>query len=557
MNIQQQLANLIERALRDAQANDLLPKATTTERILIDRPQNPEHGDFACSLPLKLARPMRMNPLAIAETLVSLIHSTDEIQNVSAVPPGFINFSLKESWLAEQVGVIQQAGDAFGNVNAGEGKRVQVEYISGNPTGPLHVGHVRGAVIGSALANVLEAAGYDVEREYLINDHGNQIDHFTSTLYTRYQQLFGKDVEISPEGYQGEYMIDLAREVQDEEGDRFLDMPEDEAVLEIGEIGLSKVMDSIKADVALLRAEFDVWFSEKEMYRTGKVESVMTLLKDKGHVTNRDGAVWFTSSALGEDKDNVLIRSTGVPTYFASDVAYHYDKFVDRQFEHVIDVWGADHQGHVLRMKAVVGALGVDPDRLTLLVTQIVTLKRGGEVVRLSKRAGEIVTLRELVEEVGADACRFFFLARSPESQMEFDMELAKEESAENPVYYVQYAHARIASILRLAQEKGIDYSDGDLSLLTHEAELALIRKMLMLPELVEMMARNLEPHHLPHYAQELATAFHWFYQKCRVVSSIQEEAELSKARLRLVDAAKTVLARCLELMSMSAPEEM
>ena len=556
MTIQQDIAELVERALEEAQGDRVLPSSPSDE-VQIERPQNPEHGDFACSLPLKLARPMRMSPMAIAEAVAARISVNEALEKVSAAPPGFINFSLRQSWLAAQVDVIREAGATYGNLDLGAGQLVQVEFVSINPTGPLHVAHARGAVIGSTLANVLAAAGHEVVREYYFNDAGTQIDIFKRSLYARYQQLFGKESEVPPDGYLGEYMIDLARELRDEEGDRFLRMDEDDAIGEMGKIGLQKMLEANRADVEVLRVHFDVWFTESSLYKNGQYESAMKLLREKGFVAEKDGAVWFTSTALGEAQDKVLVRSNGAPTYFATDVAYHYNKFVERNFDRVINVLGADHQGHVAQMKPVIRALGIDPEKLTLIVHQMVTLKRGDEVVRLSKRTGDLITLRELVDEVGPDACRFFFLSRGPESQMEFDLDLAKEQSSENPVYYVQYAHARIASILRLAKERGIDYSDGDLSLLTHDAEAALVRKMLMLPELVETMARALEPHHLPHYSMELATAFHWFYQKCRVVSSAPGDEAITKARLKLVEAAKTVLARCLDLMSMDAPEQM
>ena len=556
MNIRNDVEQLVRRALEDAQRSEALPSAPVDD-FPIERPQDPEHGDFACSLPLKLARPMRMNPMSIAETLVLLIPSEGPIEKVWAARPGFINLSLKKSWLAEQVNVIREAGNSHGNVSAGKCQRVQVEFVSVNPTGPLHVGHARGAIFGSALANVLEAAGYEVQREYYVNDAGNQMALFYQSLYARYRQTFGEEVQVPSDGYQGEYMVEFAQKLKDEESDRFLNLPEDDAIREIGQVGLEKMMKVIQDDLQTVGVWFDEWFNESSLYEEGQYEKSMKLLRDKGFLFEREGALWFASTSLGEDKDNVLVRSTGAPTYFASDVAYHYNKFLERKFDRVIDVWGADHQGHVSRMKAVVSALGTSPDKLTLTITQIVTFKRGGETVRISKRSGDMITLRELVDEVGPDACRFFFLSRSPESQMEFDLELAKEQSSENPVYYIQYAHARIASILRLAAERGIDYSDADVSLLTHEAELALIRKMIELPEMIEMMARNLEPHHLPHYSVELATALHWFYQKCRVVSSISGEEAITRARLKLVDAARVVLARCLELMSMNAPEEM
>ena len=550
------VAHLVLHALHDAQREGRLPPADVDDAA-IERPPNPEHGEFATSLPLKLARPMRMNPLAIAEHIASRIAVQEPLSGVAVARPGFINFELQDSWLAAQVETIREAGAAFGDVRVGAGERVQVEYVSVNPTGPLHVAHARGAVIGSALANVLAAAGYDVEREYYINDAGNQMAMFNASLYARYQELLGNPAEFPEEGYVGEYMVGLASQIRAEHGDRFADAPQADAIREMGEIGLIKMLDAIREDLESLRVNFDVWFSERSLYRGDQYERSIALLRERGRLAESDGATWFEWDESGEPKRAVVVRSNGAPTYFASDIAYHYNKLVERGFEHVIDIWGADHQGHVARLKAVVEALGVNPDRLTLLLNQLVTLRRGEELVRLSKRSGEIVTLRELVDEVGPDACRFFFLARSADSQMEFDLELAKRESSENPVYYVQYAHARIAGILDLARKRGVDFADGDVSLLTHEAELALIRKALQLPEVVEMMARALEPHHLPHYAVELATAFHTFYQKCRVLSGIEGEEAISKARLKLVDAARTALARCLSIMDMDAPNHM
>ena len=550
------VAQLVLDVLRDAQSEGLLPPADV-DSAAIERPPNPEHGEFASSLPLKLARPMRMNPMAIAEHIAAKIPVQAPLGKVSVARPGFINFELLGSWLAGQVEAIREAGEEYGNVRVGEGERVQVEFVSVNPTGPLHVAHARGAVIGSALANVLSAAGYDVEREYYINDAGNQMDKFNESLFARYQQLLGNPAELPEDGYVGGYMVDLAREIREARGDRFGDLPPTDAISELGEIGLRMMLDGIRDDLEALRVDFEVWFSERSLYRRGQYDRGVELLRQRGQLAEREGATWFDWEESGDHKQAVVVRTNGAPTYFASDIAYHYNKFVERGFDRVIDVWGADHQGHVARMKAVVDAMGIPPDRLTLLLNQLVTLRRGEELVRLSKRSGEIVTLRELVEEVGADACRFFFLSRSAESQMEFDLELAKQQSAENPVYYVQYAHARIASILRIAGERGIDFSDGDVSLLTHDAELALIRKAMQLPEVVEMMALSLEPHHLPHYAGELATAFHWFYQNCRVISGVEGEDAITRARLKLVDAARVVLARCLRLMDVEAPQQM
>ena len=551
--LKHKIAQLLEQAAVEAQQRGLLPRVALPE-ITVEHPQSLIYGDYACSFPLKLARTARVDPLDIAERMVKFIASTREIEKIEVAPPGFINFTLRRDWLAQQVEVILQAGEDYGNLEIGKGLRVQLEFVSVNPTGPLHVGHGRGAVLGSTLANVLAAAGYSVEKEYYVNDAGAQMDAFYRSLYARYQQAFDLPAEILPDGYHGSYVIELAKEIIAEKGDGFLTLPYEQAIGEIGKIGLKKVLDSIKADLGLLGVSFDVWFSEKSLYEGEQYQKAMSLLRQGGYVAEKEGAVWFVSSEMGEDKDNVLVRASGAPTYFASDIAYHYNKFLERKFDKVINIWGADHQGHVPRMKAVVSALGIDPSRLQVIITQMVTLKRGDAELRISKRSGEIITLRDLVEEVGADACRFILLSRSVDSQMEFDLELAKKESAENPVYYVQYAHARIASILRLAQERGIDYSQGDVSLLVTEPELTLLRKMLQLPEVIEIVACNFEPHHLPYYAQELATLFHSFYKQCRVIS---RDKALTPARLKLVEAAKIVFAKTLHLMGMSAPERM
>ena len=557
MLLKDRIAQLAALAVEAAQQSGALPAGPTPE-IEVERPQNPEHGDFAISLPLRLARAARMSPMAIAERLVPLTPTDDSIQEVRAAAPGFINFVVKPAWLQQQVKEILQAGETYGNLQRRTRERIQVEFASVNPTGPLHVGHARTAVLGSALASILAAAGYDVSTEYYINDAGTQMDTFYRSLLVRYLQQMGRDAEMPESGYMGEYVNDLAREVAAEHGERFLDLPADRAEAEIGAIGLEKMLAIIRTDLEDVQVTFDVWFSENSELRQ-KGEPAVTLkdLESNGYLADREGATWFTSTSLGEEKDNVLIRSTGESTYFALDVAYHRNKFIERGFDRVINIWGADHQGHISRMKSAVSALGIDPARLTIIVSQLVTLKRGDETVRASKRSGEIVTLRELLEEAGSDACRFFFLSRTPESQMDFDLELAKKESADNPVYYVQYAHARIAGIMALAQERNLDYTSGDVSLLGHEAETALIKKMMVLPELVQHMAESLEPHHLPRYATELATAFHWFYQQCRVVSEAPEELPLTLARLKLVEACRIVLARCLSIMGMSAPEQM
>ena len=550
------IRQLVADALDAARREGALQLETMPE-IEVERPGNSEHGDFATNLPLRLARATRVNPLELARLLAGHIPTGDVIDRVEAAPPGFINFHLKDSWLQQQVDVVRRAGDKFGNVETGAGRRTMVEFVSVNPTGPVHVGHARGAVLGSSLANILEAAGYDVTREYYVNDAGSQMQAFYGSVLARYKECLGREAEMPANGYMGDYIIDLAKEIAESEGSRFLDQDEAQALKEIGDIGREKMVGVIKEDLAGIGVEFDNWFSERTLFQDGEYDTALDLLRQNDYLSERDNALWFNSTMLGDDKDNVVVRSSGEPTYFASDIAYHYNKFISRGFDAVVNIWGADHQGHVPRMKSAVQALGIDPERLTVLISQMVTLRRGDEVVRASKRTGDFVMLRELVEEVGRDACRFFFLARTPSTQMEFDLELAKKESSENPVYYVQYAHARNASILSLARERKIDWSNGDVSLLTHPSEMELVRSMLRLPELVAQMAASLEPHHLPHYAMDLANAFHNFYENCRVVSSNEEDNAMTAARLKLVESAQIVFRRSLELMGMSAPDRM
>ncbi len=551
--VRQKLAESLQRAVQSAQSDGEIA-FTTVPEILIERPQNSSHGDYASGLALRLARSVRMSPLKLADLLVRHLEPLDEIESVTTAAPGFINFTLKREWLAGLVPEILDSPETYGNIEAGKGGRVQIEFVSANPTGPLHVGHGRGAVLGSTLANVLTAAGFQTQREYYVNDLGNQIRTFGRSLLARYREVLGEPAEVPPDGYHGAYVVDLARSIVESHGPRFLQMPDDEAVEHLASIGTALVTEGIRRDLAALNVEFDEWFSEKSLHDSGEYGRVMSLLREGGYVADRDGAVWFESSLLGEDKDNVLVRTDGTPTYFASDIAYHYDKFIRRGFDRVIDIWGADHQGHIPRMKAVVKTLGKDPDQLTVITCQLVTLRRGNEIVKVSKRSGDVVMLQELVEEVGRDACRYNFLSRSADSQMDFDIELAKSQSAENPVYYVQYAHARIASILRTAAEKGIAIETADTLLLKEEAELALIRVLARLPEVVDEVARTLEPHHLPYYAQELATAFHVFYKQCRVLN---DDRRVTQARLALVRAAKVVLKRTLDLMGVAAPDQM
>ena len=566
--IRDDIANIIYEAVKKAQKKGDLPK-TDIPPVVVTRPRpGLRLGDYSTNQPLQMIAAVNtalkasdhqpVTPVELGQRIIRRLVKPPFMAGIEVVPPGFINITLDGAWLAQQVEAILATGAQFGTVDRGRGRRVQVEFGSANPTGPLHVGFGRNVVLGDALANLLAAGGYRVQREYYINDAGTQILKFGESLYIRYCQHLGHDAGDIPEGgYHGQYITDWAKQIVEREGDRYLALPREEATVLIGEAGLQMVLDSVRRDVADMNVHYDNWFSERSLYKEGTFDQIMTLLRQGDHLFMADGAVWFNAEALGGDKNEVIIRSNELPGYFASDISYHYNKFVQRGFDWVIDVWGADHQGHVPRMKAMMRALDLDPERLTLYIYQLVTLLEGGEQVRLSKRAGTQVDLREVLDDIGPDALRFFLLARAATSQMDLDLDLARKESDENPVYYVQYGHARIASILRYAEEQGHTPEGADLSLLTHPAELTLIRKMLELPEIVAQALDNLAPHHLPHYAQDLAAVFHAFYRDCRVVSSEPADSDLTKARLRLAQAAKLVLGRTLALMGVSAPERM
>ena len=549
------LSASIKKAFEKAQQDNLVPAAEIGD-IAVERPQNPEHGDYASSLPLKLAKPFKKNPIEIATVLAKYLKEDGIFEDVVVANPGFLNFVLSRKWLQDQVDQMLSDPESYGVTNAGKGKKIQVEYISANPTGRLHVAHARGAVIGSTLANVLKSAGFEVEQEYYLNDAGAQIDKFNRSLVARYMQSLGNDVELPEDSYPGEDVIAVAEKIRDSSSDNY-DTDDPGALSDLGKAGIQLMIEGIKEDIESLRIDFDNWFSEKSLFENGQFEKCIGLLKEMGYVGDRDGATWLLNSNLGEEKDNVLIRSNGTPTYFSTDIAYHYDKFIQRKFDTVIDVWGADHQGQVPRLKSAMKMLGSNPDNLEMILVQMVRFKKGETIEKLSKREGNIVPLIELVSEIGADACRFMFLSRSHETQLDFDLDLAKKQSSENPVYYIQYGHARICSILDLAVEKKINYSNGSVYMLSHESEIQLINKILELPSVIGSIADTYEVHHLPHYSLELATAFHNFYQNCRVISENEEDLGLSKARLKLCEATKLALVNCLELMGMSKPEKM
>ncbi len=534
---------------------------------LVERPRDATHGDYASSLPLQFARSAMMPPLAIAEAIAERLPAGDVIEAPRIAPPGFINLRLSERFVQGEVDRVIAQGPAFADSAIGKGKRAQVEFVSANPTGPLHVGNGRGAAIGDTLAAALAAAGYEVEREYYVNDAGTQTDVFAGTLYARYQQQFGRDVPIPEGGYPGEYLIELAALVREREGDRFLQAPNGGTPEGLRELGVALMVEQIRDTLEEFGTSYERWFSERALYEAPNAgdstyDAALAILRENGHLAEREGALWLTSSDLGEEKDNVVVRSDGRPTYFASDIAYHYDKFVTRGFDLVINVWGADHHGHVSRLKVATEAVSSQGGALHILLYQLVTLRRGNEIARLSKRGGEIITLDELVEEVGPDAARFFFLLRAPSSQMEFDLELAVRQSSDNPVYYIQYAHARLASILERAAAEGHTLENGDVALLTAPHELALVREMLRLSEVIELVATTYEPQHLAHYGLELAASFHTFNDAFRqhddaALKVITEDAAMTAARLRLVLAARIALGRVLDLMGMNAPTRM
>ncbi len=556
ISLTSRINKLILGSIYAAQELKSLPNVPIDD-FTVERPQNASHGDFATGIAMKLAKPMRMAPLAIATEIRRNLKTDELIEAIELVTPGFINIFISKNWLTNQLEEILMNPDTFGNSNIGMGEKLQIEYISVNPTGKLHIGHARGAIIGSALANMLKAANYKVHQEYYLNDAGSQIDKLNQSVFSRYQQLMGKNTPMPEDSYPGDDVIKVANKIK-LKVDSQIGGESDADILQLSkELSVQYMIDLINEDVKDLRIEFDNWFSEKSLLDNGEFEACIAQLRSLDLVEEKEGALWLKSTKIGEEKDNVLIRSSGIPTYFATDIAYHFNKFQKRGFDRVIDVWGADHQGQVPRLKSAVKALGVDSEKLHMILVQMVRFKSGETSEKLSKREGNIIPLEDLIKEIGADACRFVFLSRSHEAQLEFDMDLVKSQSSDNPVYYVQYAHARICSILRLSRDRNITYTEADLKLLQHQSEISLIHKLFQFPDILETIARNYEPHHMTHYSLELATAFHTFYQQCRVISDKPSDIDLTKARLKLADATRVILNRALTLMSMSAPEKM
>lgn len=525
--------------------------------IVVDRPRDKSFGDWSANTAMMLARQAKKNPLEIAGLLAPYLEQHADIFGaVEVVAPGFINFRLAPAALTGSLASISREGESFGRSRAGAGERVQIEFVSANPTGPLHVGHGRWAAVGDTLANVMTAAGYDVQREFYVNDFGNQMALFGASVSARYAGLFDVAEEMPEEGYRGAYVTEIAEEIKDNEGDKYLKLTADERRDIFRRHAEEQVIEHVKRVLGSFGVTFDVWFSERSLHESGVVTQIIDRLRNSGHVYDQDGAVWLRTTDFGDDKDRVIIRENGQLTYFAADIAYHEDKF-QRGFDRVINIWGADHHGYVARMKAATAALGYDPGRLEIIIGQLVNLYRNGEPLRMSKRTGEMVSFEELLEEVGPDVARYLFLTRSTDSALDFDIDLAKKQSQDNPVYYVQYAHARISSILKHAAAKGVKPAaagEADVGLLIQESELDLIKQLLSLIETVEDAAALRAPYRLTKYAEETAAAFHAFYVQCRVVT---DDEALTKARLELVHATQIVLRNTLTLIGVSAPESM
>jgi arginyl-tRNA synthetase len=516
--------------------------------VSIEVPREKGHGDYATNLAMILAGQAGMNPRQIAEIIVENFES-EIVEDVSIAGPGFINFKLKNAWLWNNLKIITKRAEDYGKIDEGKGKSVQVEFVSANPTGPLHVGHSRGAVVGDVMASIMEAAGFDVEREYYINDAGNQMDILGQSTLLRYQELLGEEIEMPEDVYGGDYVKEIAQDLYEEYGSELMNREEAERLEICREYAYQEMLKNIEADLEEFGIEFDSWFSERTLH-PDKIQHAIDLLREKGYIYEKEGAIWFKSTEFGDDKDRVIIKSDDSPTYMAADMAYHLDK-LERGFDKLINVWGADHHGYIPRMKAVIEAFGYEEDKLEVIVVQMVNLLRNGEKLKMSKRAGSFVTMTEVNQEVGTDAARYYYVMRSTDSHLDFDLELAKEESSNNPVYYVQYAHARIHSILDNAELKA---DDENLDLLTNEAEIDLMKMLAKFPEEIKMIAESRQPHHLTTFAYDLATAFHSFYNNCRVNT---DNDKLAKARLYLVNAARQVLKNVLTLLGISAPEQM
>jgi len=525
--------------------------------IVVEKPKDEKMGDFSTNVAMALARSERKNPKVIAESVARYIkNGSNYLSQVEIAGPGFINLKMSNEFFLERLKNAVKQGDGFGQTDVGQGTKVMIEFVSANPTGPLHVGHGRGAAVGDALGRILKKAGYDLSTEYYINDVGNQMNFLGRSTWLRYRELLGEAIEFPDDHYRGEYIKNIANEIVEQKGDEFLSKPEEECLPFFRKFAKDNILKGIEKDLAEFRVNFDNWFSEQSLYEDNSVERAIEWLKGKGHIYEKDGAVWLKSSAFNDDKDRVIVKQTGEKTYFCSDIAYHQNK-ISRGFKRLINLMGADHHGYVPRMEAVLEAMGYDKKTFKILLIQFVSLLRAGEKVSMSTRAGEFETLADVVSEVGVDVARYYFLMRSSDTHLDFDLELAKKETPENPVFYIQYAHARICSIFRTAEEKGVVWNrsnEVNLAPLVEEEEFGIIRAVLAFPEVVEKSARAMEVHRIPHFLLDMVSRFHGYYSRHRVIS---DDKALTLARLFLLDSIRITIRNGFELMGILAPEKM
>lgn len=557
MSAIERIERLLKETITQAVAEAGIAEPSELPAITLEVPKEKAHGDLSTNIAMQLSRVAKQNPRQIAERLIASLDTKKAyIAKVDIAGPGFINFFMDKSYLYEVVREVLAADADYGRVDAGRGQKVQVEFVSANPTGSLHLGHARGAAIGDALCNVLDFAGYNVSREYYINDAGNQVDNLAKSIEARYLQALGKEADMPEDGYHGEDIKGFARELKEQEGDKLLELSEAERLAYFKSYGLGKELAKIKRDLARFRVSFDEWYSETSLYTDGKIAPVLEQLRTGGHIFEEEGATWLRTTPLGDDKDRVLVKNDGSYTYLTPDIAYHRTKY-DRGFDEMINIWGADHHGYIPRVKAAMAALGYDPKKLTVLIAQMVSLYQNGEKVKMSKRTGKAVTMEDLMDEVGVDAIRYFFTMRSNDSHLDFDMDLAISKSNENPVFYVQYAHARICSIFRQAEEQGVvlqPLDTIDWSVLQSEAEFDLLRKMGELPAEIAEAAAQYAPHRLIRYVYELSSEFHSYYKAERVIT---ERSDLTQARLALLAALRVVIRNVLSLVGVSSPASM
>lgn len=556
MNIVEQVKERLKEEIKAAVIKAGLAEEAQIPEVLLELPKEKAHGDYATNMAMQLARVAKKAPRMIAEDIVANFDKQKgSIDKIEIAGPGFINFYMNNSYLTDLIPSILKAGTSYGETNIGNNEKVQVEFVSANPTGDLHLGHARGAAVGDSLCNVLAKAGYDVSREYYINDAGNQINNLALSVEARYFQALGKDAEMPEDGYHGEDIIGIGKKLAEEHGDKFVEQSSDERLAFFREYGLKYEMAKLKADLEEFRVPFDVWYSETSLYHNGKIDNALSALKEKGHIYEEEGATWFRSTTFGDDKDRVLIKNDGSYTYLTPDIAYHKDK-LDRGFTKLINVWGADHHGYIPRMKAAIEALGYGKDTLEVEIIQLVHLYKNGEKMKMSKRTGKAVTMRDLIEEVGLDAVRYFFAMRSADTHMDFDLDLAVSKSNENPVYYAQYAHARICSMLRQGEEQGLSYEENlKLDEITSEKEFDLLKKLGEFPQAVTEAAQKRIPHRITNYIYDLASTLHSFYNAEKVLDP--ENTEKSRARLGLMKATQVTLQNALTIIGVSAPEKM